>query len=164
MARPVTRPSQVSSGAQPLTEEQWVLVLAKITEARSKLNTLKHSVAKMAKEMATGDDQKSVLMDINSHNYLLLHLMFQLLNLSLMFSWFLVDQNELITVSCVIIQFTGWCKQLINCFIYLDIWNLTQGKITTMLTFMQHIEAFKETMLCWMFFCKGSLLKHSPYF
>ena len=86
MARPVSRPSQVSSGAQPLTEEQWVLVLAKITEARSKLNTLKHSVAKMAKEMATGDDQKSVLMDINSHNYLLLHLMFQLLNLSLMFS------------------------------------------------------------------------------
>ena len=149
MARPVSRPSQVASGAQPLTEEQWNSILPKINEARSKLNSLKSAVAKLAKEMPPGDDQKAVLIDINGHNYLLLHLMFQLLNLSLMFSWFLVDQYKLITVSCLIIQFTGWCKQLINCFIYFDIWNLTQGKITTMLTFLQHIEAFRETMLCW---------------
>jgi len=92
VARQVSRPAQISSGAQPLTEEQWVLVLAKITEARSKLNTLKGSVSKMAREMPPGDDQKVVLMDINSHNYLLLHLMFQLLNLSLVYSVaFLVD-------------------------------------------------------------------------
>ena len=73
MARKVSRPEYI--GAQPLTEEQWVLVLGKINEARSKLNTLKGSVAKMAREMPPGDDQKGVLMDINSHNYLLLHLM-----------------------------------------------------------------------------------------
>ena len=86
MARPVSRPSQVASGAQPLTEEQWNSILPKINEARQKLNSLKSAVAKLAKEMPPGDDQKAVLIDINGHNYLLLHLMFQLLNLSLMFS------------------------------------------------------------------------------
>ena len=97
MARPASRPAQIPSGENSLlTEQQWQHVGLKIQEARSKMNTLKNAVAKTAKELPSGDDQKSVLIQVNSHNHLLLHLMFQLLNLSLMFSiGLLVDQYKL---------------------------------------------------------------------
>ena len=43
----------------------------KIAEARQKLTSLKTGVAKLAKDLPQGDGQKSALIDMNGHHYLL---------------------------------------------------------------------------------------------
>lgn len=86
MARPASQPARISSENQVLNEQQWIHAGTKINEARSKLNSLKMSVQKLAKDMSSDDASKATLIQVNGNYYLLLHLMFQLLNLGLKFS------------------------------------------------------------------------------